>query len=79
MSSRHVTGLGPTTLSPPLSVEVRIGANDRAATKRGRRQPQIDDFKAISELPQSVPILHRELHAIEMLLGRELLELLNKR
>jgi hypothetical protein len=47
-----------------------------AAKKRGRRQPQAEDFKVALDLPPSPPILDRELRAIEILLGRELQDLL---
>lgn len=44
--------------------------------KRGRRQPQAEDFQPTLDLPPSPPILDRELRAIEVLLGRELQDLL---
>ena len=46
-----------------------------APRKRGPRQPQPADFQVTIEIPQSVPILERELRAIEILLGAELQEL----
>lgn len=46
------------------------------AKKRGRRQPQTEDFRVAFDLPPSPPILDRELRAIEVLLGRELQDLL---
>lgn len=48
----------------------------RVAKKRGRRQPQPEDFQLALDLPPSPPILDRELRAIEILLGRELQDLL---
>lgn len=77
--------------SKPMAARSRIklrtrmaGANFRApattlraaATKRGRRQPQPDDFQVTLDLPPSAPILDRELRAIEVLLGRELQDFL---
>jgi hypothetical protein len=47
-----------------------------APKKRGRRQPQAEDFQVVLDLPPSAPILERELRAIEVLLGRELQDLL---
>lgn len=46
------------------------------AKKKGRRQPQTEDFQVAVDLPPSPPILDRELRAIEVLLGRELQDLL---
>jgi hypothetical protein len=51
-------------------------ADGTGVKKRGRRQPQAEDFHVTSELPQLVPILDKELRAIEILLGSELQELL---
>lgn len=48
-----------------------------ARKRRGRRQPQADDFQVTSEIPQPLPILDKELRAIEILLGNELQELLS--
>lgn len=44
---------------------------------RGRRQPQAEDFQVTTEMPQPLPILDKELRAIEILLGNELLDLLS--
>lgn len=46
------------------------------AKKRGRRQPQAENFQVAFDLPPLLPILDRELRAIEILLGRELQDLL---
>ena len=46
------------------------------AKKRGRRQPQAEDSHVTLDLPPSPPIMDRELRAIEILLGRELQDLL---
>ena len=74
--------------SKPMAARSRIklrtreaGAYARAtapgvAKKRGRRQPQTEDFQVALDLPSSPPILDRELRAIEVLLGRELQDLL---
>ncbi len=48
----------------------------RAPERRGRRQPQPADFQVKVDLPVSIPILERELRAIETLLGSKLLDLL---
>lgn len=49
-----------------------------SATKtRGRCQPQAGDFQVTTEMPQPVPILDKELRAIEILLGNELLKMLS--
>lgn len=44
--------------------------------RRGRRQAQAENFQVVLDLPPAPPILERELRAIEILLGRELNELL---
>lgn len=46
-----------------------------AKKTRGRRQPQAEYFQVTTELPQTLPILDKELRAIEILLGNELLGL----
>ncbi|MBV9978444.1 hypothetical protein [Bradyrhizobium sp.] len=46
------------------------------AKEKGRRQPQAEDFLVTFELPQTLPILDRELRAIEILFGKELQTLL---
>ncbi len=51
-------------------------ATPPAPKKRGRRQPQAEDFQVALDLPPSPPILDRELRAIAVLLGRELQDLL---
>lgn len=43
---------------------------------RGRQQPQGVDFQVTSEMPEPLPISDKELRAIEVLLGDELLNLL---
>jgi len=55
---------------------VHPAAPHGVAKKRGRRQPQAEDFQVALDLPPSPPILDRELRAIEVLLGRELQDLL---
>ncbi len=55
---------------------VHAAAPHGVARKRGRRQPQAEDFQVALDLPPSPPILDRELRAIEVLLGRELQDLL---
>lgn len=75
--------------SKPMAVRSRIKLRTReagacvhaaaphgVAKKRGRRQPQTEDFQVALDLPPSPPILDRELRALEVLLGRELQELL---
>lgn len=52
-------------------------AKSRAPRKRGPRQPQLEDFQVTLGMPESVPILERELRAIEILLGAELQGLLS--
>jgi|GEM_PF-1782026 hypothetical protein len=49
---------------------------DGVSKKRGRRQPQGEDFQVALDLPPSPPIMDRELRAIEVLLGPELQDLL---
>lgn len=48
----------------------------RAERKRGPRQAQPADFQVTLDIPESVPILERELRAIVILLGGELQDLL---
>jgi len=55
---------------------VHAAAPHGAAKKRGRRQPQAEDFQVALDLPSSPPILDRELRAIEVLLGGDLQDLL---
>ena len=55
---------------------VRASIPREVVKTRGRRQPQADDFEVVVDLPPSPPILDRELRAIEILLGRELQDLL---
>lgn len=43
---------------------------------RGRRQPQPEDFQVTAEMPRPLPILDKELRAIEILLCKELLDLI---
>ena len=75
--------------SKPMAARSRIKLRTRQASacvhaaaphgvpkKRGRRQPQAEDFQVALDLPPSPPILDRELRAIEVLLGRELQDLL---
>ncbi len=47
-------------------------ASAQSPKKRGPRQLQPGDFRVTIEMPHSVPILERELRAIEILLGAEL-------
>ena len=75
MSSR------PMGARSPIQLRTRTGAykpaaNPQGVSKRGRRQPQPDDFQVTLDLPPSAPILDRELRAIEALLGRELQDFL---
>lgn len=51
-------------------------ATSRAPKKRGRLQPQAENFQVVLDLPLAPPIQERELRAIEVLLGRELHDLL---
>jgi hypothetical protein len=51
-------------------------ATPLASKKRGRPQPQTENFQVVLDLPLAPPILERELRAIEVLLGRELQDLL---
>ena len=77
--------------SKPMAARSRIKLRTRAdgacvhapaatphgvAKKRGRRQPQAEDSHVTLDLPPSPPIMDRELRAIEILLGRELQDLL---
>lgn len=57
-------------------VHAPAATHDGASKKRGRRQPQAEDFHVTLDLPPSPPIMDRELRAIEILLGRELQDLL---
>lgn len=52
-------------------------AKSSAPRKRGPRQPQSEDFQVTLGMPESVPILERELRAIEILLGADLQDLLS--
>jgi hypothetical protein len=65
----------------PASDDVAPGnataVSPRVPRKRGPRQPDAADFEVKLEMPQSVPILERELRAVEILLGAELRDLLN--
>ncbi len=74
MSSRRLvskeTDFGP-------AAKDRFAAPCSAPRKRGPRQPQPADLQVTFDIPQSVPILERELRAIEILLGDELRDLLN--
>ena len=58
------------------ALSVQSSAPHGVVKKRGRRQPQGDDFHVVLDLPPSPPVLERELRAIEILLGRELQDLL---
>jgi hypothetical protein len=49
-----------------------------AKKTRGRRQPQAEDFQVTFESPEPMPISDKELRAIEILLGRELHDLLTE-
>ena len=65
----------------PASDDVAPGnataVSPRVPRKRGPRQPDAADFEVKLEMPLSVPILDRELRAIEVLLGAELADLVN--
>jgi hypothetical protein len=76
MSSRPISALQLAKMRPRLRFHSLKAVNGDAAKNRGRRLPQAEDFQVMSELPQSMPILDRELRAIEVLLGRELQDLL---
>ncbi len=52
-------------------------ASARSPKKCGPHQPQPGDFQVTLDMPQLVPILDRELRAIEILLGGELQDLLS--
>lgn len=78
MSSRRASvrkgaDLASRDAAPGKSTTVSPGA----AKKRGPRQPQPGDFQVTFEMPQSVPILEKELRAIENLLGADLQDLLS--
>lgn len=77
MSSRRASLRKRTVL---VSGDVAPGNSTAAAPgaprKRGPRQPQPADFQVTLDMPQIVPILERELRAIEILLGAELQDLL---
>jgi hypothetical protein len=57
-------------------VHAPVATPQAVARKRGRQQPKAEDFEVKLDLPPSPPILDRELRAIEILLGRELQDLL---
>ena len=57
-------------------IHAAAAAPHGVSKKRGRRQPQAEDFQVALDLPLLPPILDRELRAIEVLLGRELQDLL---
>ncbi|MBR0861697.1 hypothetical protein ACFLEY_03915 [Bradyrhizobium sp. YCK136] len=59
-----------------VGTRVQVAAAHGVTKKRGRRQPQAEEFQVALDLPPSPPILERELRAIEVLLGRELQDLL---
>lgn len=76
--------------SKPLKARSRIKPRQRDAilcvrapttippgvAKKGCRRPKAEDFQVTVELPQSPPILDRELSAIEISLGHELQDFL---
>ena len=77
MSSRRASLRKRADLGVSDSAPGKFGtASARSPKKRGPRQPQPGDFRVTIEMPHSVPILERELRAIEILLGAELQELL---
>lgn len=77
MSSKPMTAQSPIKLrTREPGAQVHAAAPHGAARKRGRRQPQAEDFQVVLDLPPSLPIQQRELRAIEILLGRELQSLL---
>lgn len=78
MSSRRANARPPHASALDRSVDrPRTRAVSPAKKTRGRRQPQAEDFQVTSEMPQPLPILDKELRAIEILLGNELLDLLS--
>jgi hypothetical protein len=84
MSSRKANPRSPRDPRPQnaTAVDRNVGRpgtrTTLPATKtRGRRQPQAEDFQVMSEMPEPLPISDKELRAIEILLGNELLDLLS--
>jgi len=81
-SSRPTSYRSSQSPQPNARVDDRICAEQTkksacyAKTKRGRKQTQPDNFEVTLGLPTSLPILDRELRAIEILLGNELWDLL---
>jgi hypothetical protein len=76
MSSRQAAAIRLAKIRSQPQARAREVAVGAPVKKRGRRQPQAQDFQVTSDLPPSVPILDKELRAIEILLGRALQELL---
>lgn len=77
MSSRRtVARRRPDSAARHTEVKERAVAPANTPKKRGPRQPLAEDFQAMVDLPQTLPILDRELRAIEILLGNDLRNLL---
>lgn len=77
MSSKPMaTRLRPKLRTPEADAHVHAAAPQSGAKKKGRRQPKADEFQVAVDLPLSPPIHDAELRAIEILLGRELQDLL---
>ncbi|MCX7321283.1 MAG: hypothetical protein NT113_17980 [Hyphomicrobiales bacterium] len=77
MSSKPMAARSrPKLRTPEADAHVHVAAPQRAAKKKGRRQPKADEFQVVVDLPLSPPIHDAELRAIEILLGRELQDLL---
>ncbi|MEW6394376.1 MAG: hypothetical protein AB1582_07460 [Pseudomonadota bacterium] len=77
MSSKPMAArLRPKPRTPEANAHVHVAAPQRGAKKKGRRQPKTDEFQVAVDLPLSPPIHDAELRAIEILLGRELQDLL---
>lgn len=54
----------------------RVASPTNAPKTRGPRQPRAGDFQVTIEMPLTLPILDKELRAIEVMLNKELLNLL---
>jgi hypothetical protein len=76
MSSRQGATVRLAKIRSRAQARARESAVGAPVKKRGRRQPEAEDFQVTSDLPPSVPILDKELRAIEILLGSALQELL---
>lgn len=77
MSSRRIVARRrPDFGARHTEVKERAVAPANTPKKRGPRQPLAEDFQVTVDLPQALPILDRELRAIEILLGNDLRELI---